>query len=83
MEYIGVTRLKKSPAFSARRRFLKHVNRAMTENKDWQLCRAIRLHGADNFKVQVIAVIKGKAEAHLVERELIKAKNPQLNTDVR
>jgi hypothetical protein len=81
--YIGVTRLKKSAEFSARRRFLKHVNRAMTEGLDWALCQAIRKHGPERFKVTVLAIVRGKAEAHSHERQLIRAKNPKLNSDKR
>lgn len=83
LTYIGVTRVQRNAAFSARQRFLKHVNRAMTENKDWALCRAIRKHGAPKFKVTVIAVIRGKAEAHQHERQLIREKKPKLNSDKR
>lgn len=81
--YIGVTRLKRTAAISARRRFLKHVNRAMTEGRDWALCKAIRKHGPESFDVIVLVVVRGKTEAHALERQLIREKKPVLNTDKR
>lgn len=81
--YIGATRLKRSAKISARRRFLKHVNRALTEGRDWTLCKAIRKHGPESFDVIVVAVVRGKSEAHALERQLIREKKPALNTDKR
>jgi hypothetical protein len=84
MTYIGVTHVEKqSPQRSVRRRWLKHVQRAMTEGRTWRLCQAIRKHGPDAFSVNIMAVVRGKAEAHKRERELIRLYNPKLNTDVR
>lgn len=84
MSYIGVTFVEKqSPSLSLRRRWQKHIRRALTENRDWKLCRAIRKHGPDAFSSQVLAVIRGKAAAHKKERIFIRRQNPLLNTDVR
>jgi hypothetical protein len=83
-EYIGVTYVdKQSPRKSLRRRWQKHVRRALTENRDWKLCKAIRKHGPNAFIVEIIAIIRGKAQAHSYERELIRKYNPKLNTDKR
>lgn len=84
MSYIGVTFVEKqSPKRSMRRRWQKHVRRALTENRDWKLCKAIRKHGPKAFSVQVLEVIRGKSAAHNRERVLIRRYNPLLNTDIR
>ena len=83
-EYIGVTYVDQGRVGpSVIRRWQKHVRRALTENKDWSLCKAIRKHGPDAFEVTYYEVVRGKAEAHLRERELIRELSPSLNTDVR
>ena len=83
-EYIGVTVVNgRSPAKSLNRRWQKHVQRAYAEDKGWKLCAAIRRHGPEKFTVEVVQVVRGKAEAHKVERDLIRVRNPKLNTDVR
>lgn len=82
--YIGVTHVDRgSPSKSLRRRWLKHVQRALTENKQWKLCSAIRKHGPEAFTVEIVKVVRGKTVAHDVERELIRVLKPKLNTDVR
>ena len=73
----------RSPTKSLRRRWQKHVRRALTENRDWSLCRAIRKYGPDAFFTTVLEVVRGKAAAHIRERELIRERKPRLNTDVR
>ena len=83
-EYIGVTFVDKGRInASLTRRWNKHVQRALSEQKSWKLCNAIRKHGADSFTVSVIEVVRGKSEAHIRERELIRERKPKLNTDVR
>ena len=83
-EYIGVTYVEKSAVNkSVLRRWRKHVNRAMTEGKDWALCKAIRKYGPDSFEICYYDVVRGKSEAHDRERELIRELSPSLNTDVR
>lgn len=73
----------RSPTKSLIRRWQKHVRRALTEDKSWKLCVAIRKHGPEAFDVEIVQIVRGKAEAHKVERDLIRARNPKLNTDVR
>ena len=83
-EYIGVTYVERSAVKkSLTRRWQKHVRRALTENKNWKLCIAIRKYGPDAFLVSVLDVVRGKSAAHQVERELIRERKPKLNTDVR
>jgi hypothetical protein len=80
-EYIGVTYVDKGRVnASLTRRWQKHVRRALTEGRDWKLCVAIRKYGADRFQVEIV---RGKAAAHIRERELIRDRKPKLNTDVR
>lgn len=84
LEYIGVTYVQdRSPIKSLKRRWRKHVTRALTEGRDWTLCRAIRKYGPEAFDVQVLEVVRGKPAAHERERELIRTLKPKLNTDVR
>jgi len=84
LEYIGVTYVQeRSPSKSLARRWRKHVTRALTEGRDWKLCKAIRKYGSDAFEVQVVEVVRGKAQAHAYERDLIRMLKPKLNTDVR
>jgi len=83
-EYIGVTYVERSAVNkSVIRRWQKHVRRALTEGKDWALCKAIRKYGPEAFEVCYYEVVRGKSEAHQLERELIKTRKPKLNTDVR
>ena len=84
LDYIGVTYVQdRSPKRSLKRRWQKHVRRALTEGRSWKLCQAIREHGPDAFSVQVLEVVRGKELAHMVERTLIRDLKPSLNTDVR
>ena len=82
--YIGVTYVEgRSPTKSLRRRWMKHVQRALTENRDWKLCKAIRKHGAQSFEVSIVQIVRGKSAAHTIERQLIRDLKPKLNTDNR
>lgn len=83
-EYIGVTVVSnRSPSKSLKRRWQKHVQRAFAEDKGWKLSVAIRKYGAEAFTVEVVQIVRGKSEAHKVERELIRVRRPKLNTDIR
>jgi hypothetical protein len=80
--YIGLTALSfKGNVFKTlRRRMQKHMQRAMTENKNWGLSRALRERGAERFVFGVVEVVRGKRPAHARETELINTLQPQLNT---
>ena len=62
------------------RRMQKHMQRALTENKDWGLSRALRQNGAERFVFGVVEVVRGKRPAHARETELINTVQPALNT---
>jgi len=62
------------------RRMQKHMQRAMTERKDWGLSSALRERGAERFVFGVIEVVRGKRPAHARETLLINTLHPALNT---
>ena len=77
--YIGLT-VAVGRAFlrSVKVRVQKHRSRALIENKDWSLCRAIQ--NADTIEYAVLEVIRGRKNAYARERELIAEYQPELNT---
>jgi hypothetical protein len=81
-QYIGLTVVSfgGNAKRTVRRRFLKHVQRAQSESKDWALSNSIRQYGSDNFVATLLSVIRGKGIAHKIETQLIKEYNPALNT---
>jgi hypothetical protein len=82
--YIGVTAKTESTVNkSVLTRFNKHVYRSRTEDKSWALYETMRERGVESFVKSIVSVVRGKAEAHTQERELIKQYQPSLNTDVR
>jgi GIY-YIG catalytic domain len=80
-QYIGITVCGQQVRKALRVRMQKHVRRALTENKDWALCRSIREHGADNHTYGIVEFVRGRKPAHARERELIRQYNPSLNTN--
>jgi len=79
--YIGITVVTgKAYNRSLNERWKRHVSRATYENKIWAMCEAIRTYGPQSFERKIIEKIRGKAQAHQRETELIKALNPTLNT---
>ena len=82
--YIGVTAKTESTVIkSLRVRINKHIYRSRSEDKSWALYEALRERGCESFEYGILEVMRGKAEAHRRERELIRAHRPNLNTDVR
>lgn len=61
------------------RRMQKHLQRALAENKDWGLSRALR-DDTTNYVYGPLEVVRGKKAAHSRETALIKQHNPYLNT---
>jgi hypothetical protein len=79
--YIGITALRgRAYKGSIEKRWKQHISRAKTQDKQWTLCENIRQYGEFNFEISILEVVRGKAEAHLREVQLIKELNPKLNT---
>jgi hypothetical protein len=80
--YIGLTAMefKGNVRKTLNRRMQKHMQRALAENKNWGLSRALREHGAERFVFGSIEVVRGKRPAHARETELINTLQPALNT---
>lgn len=80
--YIGLTVLsfRGNVRKTLHRRMQKHLQRALAENKNWGLSRALRECGAERFVFGVIEVVRGKRPAHARETELINTLQPALNT---
>ena len=82
--YIGVTaKTESTPLKSVKTRFNKHVYRSRSENKSWLLYEKMRETQCEGWTLGIVAVIRGKSEAHAYEREMIRCHRPNLNTDVR
>jgi len=77
--YIGLTvAIGRAFLRSVKVRVQKHRSRALVENKDWSLCKAIQ--SAESIEYSVIEVVRGRKAAYQRERELIAVYNPELNT---
>jgi len=80
--YIGVT-FARGRAFkrSAKIRWAAHCRNALDYGHGTLLCTAIRVHGAETFKREVVEIVRGKQNAHNRERELIRLLKPELNME--
>jgi hypothetical protein len=83
--YIGVTAKTQTTVLkSLRARAAKHWYRARTESKTWALCQYLRtLEDKSEIDIRMHEMVRGKADAHARERELIRLYNPALNADKR
>jgi hypothetical protein len=82
--YIGVTAKTMSTVKkSVLVRCNKHLYRMRSEDKGWMLYETMRERGVGEFTVRVMSVVRGKTEAHNLERGLIRDMKPNLNTDTR
>ena len=80
--YVGITfargrAYKRSTAI----RFRAHVRNANEYNYENLLSSSIRDHGAENFKKEILEIVRGKQNAHDRERELIAVFRPELNME--
>lgn len=79
--YIGLTVCAgNTPKKAVEGRWKRHVTRAERHAKGWKLCEAIRTYGAEAFTVEVLEKVRGKAQAHVREREVTKEVGATLNT---
>lgn len=83
--YIGITFVRKqSIKKTMRARIKQHWYNANTHQYGWVLSEAIRnLDNIEDIGYEVLAKVKGKIEAHKLERLAIQRRKPQLNTDIR
>ena len=79
-QYIGITVCGQQVRKALKVRMQKHIRRALTEGKDWGLCRSIRDYGVAAFTYGVVEFVRGRKPAHARERELIREYAPALNT---
>ena len=79
-QYVGVTVVAGEVKKNLKVRMQKHIRRALTENRDWALCRSIREHGARSFTYGLLEIVRGRAAGYALERELIRTHMPVLNT---
>jgi len=80
--YVGIT-FARGRAYkrSAKIRFEAHVRNANEYNLENLLSHSIREHGAENFKKEILEIVRGKQNAHDRERELIAVFQPELNME--
>lgn len=80
-QYIGITVKNLSTVYrTLKRRIQKHVQRALTETKDWALSENIRTWGSEAFTFGFLEQVRGRKAAHQRERQLIAQYRPALNT---
>jgi hypothetical protein len=81
-QYVGLTVASGNLKARLHVRIQKHIRRALTENRDWALCVAIRTHGVEQFQYGVLELVRGKLAAHRLEQEYINVHAPALNVAV-
>ena len=80
--YIGVTYARgRAYRASLRQRWLTHCRNANVYNYDTDISVCIREEGADKFELQILKIIRGKDEAHALERKMIADLQPELNME--
>lgn len=79
--YIGVTGKTESSAMaSALERWRRHRSRGVHEAREWPLYRYLRSGGLDMlWKITVIEIVRGRAEAYDRERAIVMERKPTLN----
>ena len=80
--YVGITFARaKAYKRSVKIRFRAHTRNANEYGHVNLLSHSIREHGADNFKKEILEIVRGKQNAHDRERQLIAALQPELNME--
>jgi hypothetical protein len=80
--YVGITYVRgRALQGSLNQRWLAHNRNAFDYNKDTLLAKCLREEGAAKFTKTVVEVVRGKANAHSRERELIGQLKPTLNME--
>ena len=82
--YVGLT-VSRGRAYkkSVLIRFHQHCMRALTENKDWALYIDMRKYDHDVYEVSIVDIVRGKAEAHRIETDLIHNYEYKLNSTIK
>lgn len=57
------------------------MHHAFTEKRPYLLHKAFRKYGPENFTIELIEKVRGKAAAHEREKELIVELAPELNVE--
>jgi hypothetical protein len=79
--YIGISAvLGRAVQKTLRRRFAKHVSKAMCAGKAWTLHKSIRKHPVEVWEPTIVDIVRGKRAAFRLERETIRALSPNLNS---
>ena len=80
--YFGVT-VARGRAYkkSMLARWKHHVRNALVYDKQTVLYDRLREVGPEEWKLEIVAVIRGKQPAHDYERHLIKEHQPELNME--
>lgn len=82
--YIGATVIVGTVGKSLKARLAKHWYRRNDPTRyHWRIYAALRAVEREAASIELVEVVRGKALAHVRERELIKAFGPKLNTDTR
>jgi hypothetical protein len=78
--YVGLTRKGSTTVNKAvKERWRKHISRAKHEDRAWTVYQYIKAGNWTDWTHQVVAIIRGRAEAYAWEREFVKAHRPNLN----
>lgn len=80
--YIGIT-VARGRAYkgSVDIRWQGHLYHANIENRPYPIHQRIREHGDGAFSKEILHIVRGKTEAHSLEKTLIREKNPPLNVE--
>lgn len=79
--YIGLTRKSQANVNKVvAERWRKHLSRARNEDRQWVLYQYLKMGALDfAWTHRVLAIVRGRAEAYALEREIVKAQQPTLN----